>query len=80
MPKSAETPAHKPLGGRRAQAARNDSLVLEAAQEVFLAGPKAPIAALAERAGEVIHADYANTELVRRAQATGRLREGNAAG
>lgn len=58
MPKSAETPAHKPLSGRRAQAARNDSLVLEAAREVFLAEPKAPIAAVAERAGVGISALY----------------------
>ncbi|WP_327149776.1 TetR/AcrR family transcriptional regulator [Nocardia sp. NBC_01329] len=58
MPKSAETPAHKPLSGRRAQAARNDSLVLEAAREVFLAEPKAPISAVAERAGVGISALY----------------------
>ncbi|WP_063060617.1 TetR/AcrR family transcriptional regulator [Nocardia sienata] len=58
MPKSAKTPAHKPLAGRRAQAARNDSLVLEAAREVFLAEPKAPIAAVAERAGVGISALY----------------------
>ncbi|NUS92476.1 MAG: TetR/AcrR family transcriptional regulator [Nocardia sp.] len=58
MPKSAETPAQKPLSGRRAQAARNDSLVLEAAREVFLAEPKAPIAAVAERAGVGISALY----------------------
>ncbi|MGW5384739.1 TetR/AcrR family transcriptional regulator [Nocardia sp. NPDC003963] len=58
MPRSTETPAHKPLSGRRAQAARNDSLVLEAAREVFLAEPKAPIAAVAERAGVGISALY----------------------
>src|ERR1700754_920991 len=38
-------------GGRRQQAARNDEAILAAAREVFLADPKAPIAAVAERAG-----------------------------
>ncbi|WP_328388097.1 TetR/AcrR family transcriptional regulator [Nocardia sp. NBC_00416] len=58
MPKSAQQPARTPLPGRKAQAARNDSLVLEAAREVFLAEPKAPIAAVAERAGVGISALY----------------------
>jgi AcrR family transcriptional regulator len=47
-----------PLPGRRAQAARNDATILEAAREVFLADPKAPIAAVAERAGVGISALY----------------------
>jgi AcrR family transcriptional regulator len=47
-----------PLSGRRAQAARNDHLILEAAREVFLADPGAPIAAVAERAGVGISALY----------------------
>lgn len=49
------TPA---LSGRRGQAARNDATILDAAREVFLADPKAPIAAVAERAGVGISALY----------------------
>lgn len=47
-----------PLSGRRAQAARNDARILEAAREVFIADPEAPIAAVAERAGVGISALY----------------------
>ncbi|MFI6261425.1 TetR/AcrR family transcriptional regulator [Micromonospora sp. NPDC051006] len=47
-----------PLAGRRAQAARNDEVILEAARAVFLDDPKAPIAAVAERAGVGISALY----------------------
>jgi AcrR family transcriptional regulator len=47
-----------PLAGRRAQAARNDTTILEAARAVFLDDPKAPIAAVAERAGVGISALY----------------------
>jgi AcrR family transcriptional regulator len=47
-----------PLSGRRAQAARNDQRILEAAREVFVADPTAPIAAVAERAGVGISALY----------------------
>ncbi|GIG90486.1 TetR/AcrR family transcriptional regulator [Plantactinospora endophytica] len=47
-----------PLAGRRAQAARNDEAILEAARAVFLDDPKAPIAAVAERAGVGISALY----------------------
>jgi AcrR family transcriptional regulator len=46
------------LPGRRGQAARNDVVILDAAREVFLADPKAPIAAVAERAGVGISALY----------------------
>src|SRR5215831_5044693 len=46
------------LPGRRGQAARNDTLILDAAREVFLADPKAPIAAVAQRAGVGISALY----------------------
>src|SRR3954462_14351439 len=46
------------LPGRRAQAARNDAVILDAARDVFLAAPKAPIAAVAERAGGGISALY----------------------
>src|SRR3954454_14948582 len=44
--------------GRRAQAARNDELILEAAREVFVANPSAPIADVAKRAGVGISALY----------------------
>ena len=46
------------LSGRRGQAARNDEVILAAARDVFLADPKAPIAAVAERAGVGISALY----------------------
>lgn len=46
------------LRGRQAQAARNDELILRAAQEVFLADPEAPISAVAARAGVGIGALY----------------------
>ncbi|MCP2321916.1 AcrR family transcriptional regulator [Hamadaea flava] len=46
------------LSGRRAQAARNDEAILEAAREVFLADPKAPVAAVADRAGVGMSALY----------------------
>jgi AcrR family transcriptional regulator len=46
------------LRGRQAQAAHNDELILQAAQEVFLADPTAPISAVAERAGVGIGALY----------------------
>ena len=55
MPQEADQPR---LPGRRAQAARNDRVILDAAREVFLADPKAPIAAVAERAGVGISALY----------------------
>ncbi|GAB4589587.1 TetR/AcrR family transcriptional regulator [Nocardia sp. IFM 10818] len=58
MPKPAEATAQRPLPGRKAQAARNDELILAAAREVFLADPKAPISAVAERAGVGISALY----------------------
>jgi AcrR family transcriptional regulator len=47
-----------PLAGRRGQAARNDQLILEAAREVFVADPAAPIGEVAERAGVGIAAIY----------------------
>lgn len=47
-----------PLPGRQGQAARNNQVILDAAREVFLADPKAPIAAVAERAGVGISALY----------------------
>jgi len=58
------------LPGRKGQAARNDEIILNAAREVFLADPKAPIAAVAERAGVGISALYrrypSKDELLRR--------------
>ncbi|HEU5265675.1 MAG TPA: TetR/AcrR family transcriptional regulator [Jatrophihabitans sp.] len=47
-----------PMSGRRAEAARNDEKILEAAREVFLADPDAPISAVAERADVGISALY----------------------
>jgi AcrR family transcriptional regulator len=44
--------------GRRAQAARNDELILDAARDVFVANPSAPIAEVAKRAGVGISALY----------------------
>jgi AcrR family transcriptional regulator len=47
-----------PLSGRRAQARRNDTLILDAARGVFLRDPRAPISAVAEAAGVGISALY----------------------
>jgi AcrR family transcriptional regulator len=47
-----------PLSGRRAQAARNDQLILDAARTVFVADPQAPITAVAKQAGVGISALY----------------------
>lgn len=49
---------NRPLSGRRAQAARNDAAILAAARDVFLDDPKAPVAAVAERAGVGMSAFY----------------------
>jgi AcrR family transcriptional regulator len=46
------------LAGRRGQAARNDTAILAAARAVFLADPKAPVSAVADRAGVGISALY----------------------
>jgi AcrR family transcriptional regulator len=46
------------LDGRRAQAARNDGLILEAAREVFTNDPQAPISTVAQRARVGIGALY----------------------
>lgn len=51
-----------PLSGRRAQAARNDVRILEAARAVFVSDPDAPISAVAERAGVGISALYRRYE------------------
>jgi AcrR family transcriptional regulator len=50
--------ASTPLSGRRAEAARNDQRILDAARAVFVADPGAPIAAVAEHAGVGISALY----------------------
>lgn len=47
-----------PLSGRRAEAARNDGRILDAARMVFLAEPNAPIADVAKAAGVGISALY----------------------
>ncbi|MFC5745906.1 TetR/AcrR family transcriptional regulator [Actinomadura rugatobispora] len=46
------------MSGRKAQAARNDELIRQAARAVFTADPGAPISAVAERAGVGISALY----------------------
>jgi AcrR family transcriptional regulator len=43
-------PRTGPLSGRRAQAARNDQRILDAARQVFITNPDAPIAAVADQA------------------------------
>jgi AcrR family transcriptional regulator len=67
-----------PLSGRRAQAARNDLRILEAARAVFVADPGAPISAVAEHAGVGISAVYRRyenkEELLRRLCADGLAR------
>ena len=55
---SPEIEAPVPLSGRRRQAALNDGRILEAAREVFIADPGAPITAVAHRAGVGISALY----------------------
>jgi AcrR family transcriptional regulator len=70
-----EKKTQAPLSGRRAQAARNDRRILDAAREVFVADPGAPIAAVAARAGVGISALYrrygSKEELLRRLCAEG---------
>jgi AcrR family transcriptional regulator len=44
--------------GRKAQAARNDTAILDAAREVFMRDPEAPISAVAQAAGVGISALY----------------------
>lgn len=48
----------RPLSGRRAQAARNDPVILEAARAVFIDDPTAPVSAVAKQAGVGISALY----------------------
>lgn len=56
MPATTSDPA--PLSGRRAQAARNDQVILDAARDVFVADPGAPVSAVAEAAGVGMSALY----------------------
>ena len=59
------TTAPAALPGRKAQAARNDALILDAARTVFLRDPSAPIAAVASAAGvgiSALYRRYANKE------------------
>jgi AcrR family transcriptional regulator len=71
----AEAVDSPPLSGRRAQAARNDERILQAAREVFVANPEAPIADVAKRAGVGISALYrrypSKEDLLRRLCADG---------
>jgi AcrR family transcriptional regulator len=46
------------MSGRKAQAARNDEVILEAARAVFIADPGAPVSAVAEAAGVGMSALY----------------------
>src|ERR687898_2144094 len=63
------------LSGRQAEARRNDWLILEAAREVFVEDPDAPISMVAEHAGVGISALYrryaSKEELLRRLCADG---------
>ena len=59
------TTAPAGLSGRKAQAARNDTAILDAARRVFLRDPSAPIAAVASEAGvgiSALYRRYANKE------------------
>jgi AcrR family transcriptional regulator len=47
-----------PLSGRRAEAARNDQRIIDAARAVLLTDPNAPVAAVAKEAGVGIAALY----------------------
>ncbi|MBN2624634.1 MAG: TetR/AcrR family transcriptional regulator [Acidimicrobiales bacterium] len=59
-----------PMSGRKAQAARNDDLILDAARAVFVADPGAPVSAVAHAAGVGMSALYrrypSKEDLVRR--------------
>jgi AcrR family transcriptional regulator len=63
------------LSGRRAQAARNDVRILDAARAVFVADPDAPVSTVAKQAGVGISALYrryeSKEELLRRLCADG---------
>ncbi len=73
-----QPPTAGPLSGRRAEAARNDGRILDAARAVFIADPEAPISAVAARAGVGISAMYrrypSKQELLRAIAADGLTR------
>jgi AcrR family transcriptional regulator len=60
-PANDDTPIAR-LSGRKAQAARNDAAILDAARDVFVANPDAPISEVAARAGVGISALYRRYE------------------
>jgi AcrR family transcriptional regulator len=74
-PVFSDSASSAPLGGRRAEAARNDDRILAAARAVFMADPAAPISAVAARAGVGVGALYrrypSKEELLRRLCAEG---------
>jgi AcrR family transcriptional regulator len=55
---SPAAPGSSRLAGRRRQAAHNDTVILAAARDVFLADPRAPVSAVAAAAGVGISALY----------------------
>lgn len=55
---SPAAPGSSRLAGRRRQAAHNDTVILAAACDVFLADPRAPVSAVAAAAGVGISALY----------------------
>ena len=76
-----DLPTSPPLSGRRAEAARNDTRILEAARAVFAADPEAPIAAVAERAGvgiSALYRRYASKDLLLQRLALDGMRRHNA--
>jgi AcrR family transcriptional regulator len=68
-------PPTAPLSGRRAQAARNHQRILQAARQVFIADPAAPMATVAKQAGVGMGAVYrrfpSKEELLRHLAADG---------
>src|SRR3954471_14566336 len=52
------SPSPSPAAARPARSTRNDDAILRAAHDVFLEDPKAPIAAVAARAGVGMSALY----------------------
>jgi AcrR family transcriptional regulator len=68
-------PPTAPLSGRRAQAARNNQRILQAARQVFIADPAAPMATVAKQAGVGMGAVYrrfpSKEELLRHLAADG---------
>jgi len=69
------TTTSKALGGRKAQAARNDEAILDAARAVFMRDASAPVSAVARQAGVGIGALYrrypSKEDMIRRLCADG---------